>query len=257
MTNEISETVRKAANALKGCKHLIAFTGAGVSVESGIPPFRGEGGIWTKYDSADLELDRFLADPGKAWHTIREIFYNFTAAAQPNDAHRVLAKWEADGFLKFLVTQNIDGLHSAAGSKKLAEFHGSCRDLVCLSCGKRVAATPEMLENLPPKCSCKGVYKPNFVFFGEGIPRDAYESSFSEAQKADACLVIGSTGAVYPAAQVPRIVKDHGGLIVEIDPNPTEFTSSITDIFIRSPAAEAMRALDAEIGKHLLYSSYA
>lgn len=247
MTNETFDSIRKAAQALKDCDYLIAFTGAGISVESGIPPFRGEGGIWTKYDSEDLELGRFLREPGRAWHTIREVFYNFTAKAEPNDAHRVLAKWEAEGRLKFLVTQNIDGLHAAAGSRALAEFHGSCRDLLCLECGRRVPAASDLLESLPPRCSCGGVFKPDFVFFGEGIPRDAYESSFSAARRADACIVIGSTGAVYPAAQVPRIVKEHGGLIVEIDPNPTEFTGTITDIYIRSPAAEAMRALDAEI----------
>jgi len=248
MINGFSDAVRKAAEALKERKNFIAFTGAGISVESGIPPFRGEGGIWTKYDSEDLDLSRLLRQPERSWRTIRAIFYDFTAKAEPNDAHRILAEWERKGRLKFVVTQNIDGLHEAAGSKALAEFHGSCRDLVCLKCGKRIAARPDILETLPPKCECGGVYKPDFVFFGEGIPSEAYEAAFSAAEAADACLVIGSTGAVYPAAQVPRIVKQHGGLIVEIDPNPTEFTDSITDIFIRSTAAEAMRALDEAIG---------
>ena len=247
MTNEASDAVRRAAKALKDKKRLIAFTGAGVSVESGVPPFRGEGGIWSKYDSADLELRRFLSDPGRAWRTIRAVFYEFTAKAEPNDAHRVLARWEAEGRLKFLVTQNIDGLHAAAGSRDIAEFDGSCRNLVCLKCGARVPADPKILETLPPLCPCGGVYKPDFVFFGEGIPREAYEAAFSAAETADACLVIGSTGEVYPAAQVPRVVKRHGGLVVEIDPEPTVFTEGITDIFIRSGAAEAMRALDEAI----------
>ncbi len=245
MTSEVRGVVRKAARELKDRRHLIAFTGAGISVESGIPPFRGEGGIWTKYDSSDLELERFLRDPARAWPAIREIFYRFTAKAEPNDAHRVLAKWEAEGRLEFLVTQNIDGLHAAAGSRALAEFHGTCAGLVCLECGRRVPTKPELLENPPPRCECGGVYKPDFVFFGEGIPRKAYEDAFSAAGRADACLVIGSTGTVYPAAEVPMTVKRRGGLIVEIDPNPTEFTGSITDIFIPSGASEAMRELDA------------
>ena len=247
MNSKTLNSVREAAEALKSRGKLIAFTGAGISVESGIPPFRGEGGIWTKYDPEDLELDHFLREPERCWRTIRAVFYDFTSKAQPNDAHRILAKWEAEGRLKFLVTQNIDGLHAAAGSKAIAEFHGSCRDLVCLKCGKRVRANPDILRTLPPRCSCGGVYKPDFVFFGEGIPREAYDSAFSAAQTADACLVIGSTGSVYPAAQVPLIVKQHGGLIVEIDPSPTEFTGNITDIYIPSGAAEAMVALDAEL----------
>ena len=237
--------VQQAALALRDCKRLIAFTGAGISVESGIPPFRGEGGVWNHYDSGALELGRFRRDPAWAWPTIRAVFYDFTARAEPNDAHRILARWEAEGRLAFLVTQNIDGLHSAAGSKALAEFHGSCRNLVCMDCGRSVEADPALLAVLPPECPCGGVYKPDFVFFGEGIPRDAYAASIAAAESADACLIIGSTGEVYPAAQVPRIVKRNGGLVVEIDPEPTAFTDTVTDIFIRSGASEAMRELDA------------
>ncbi len=247
MTPEASRAVLRAARAIKQASRLIAFTGAGISVESGIPPFRGEGGIWTRYDPDTLEIRRFLRDPAAAWPAIREIFYDYTSRAEPNDAHRVLARWESEGRLSFLVTQNIDGLHEAAGSRALAEFHGSCRHLVCLDCGERVEATSTLLANLPPRCPCGGIYKPDFVFFGEGIPRSAYEASFAAADSADVCLVIGSTGEVHPAAEVPRTVKRRGGLIVEIDPEPTGFTDSITDIFIRAGASEAMRELDAAV----------
>ncbi|NLJ47543.1 MAG: NAD-dependent protein deacylase [Treponema sp.] len=247
VTPEASRAVLQAARELAGSKSLIAFTGAGISVESGIPPFRGEGGIWTRYDPETLELGRFLRDPAAAWPAIREIFYEYTSKAEPNDAHRVLARWEAEGRLAFLITQNIDGLHEAAGSRALAEFHGSCRHLVCLACGARVEAEPALLADLPPRCRCGGIYKPGFVFFGEGIPREAYEASFAAAEAADACLVIGSTGEVYPAAEIPRIVKRRGGLVVEIDPEPTGFTESVTDIFIRAGASEAMRKLDAAV----------
>jgi NAD-dependent deacetylase len=245
LTPDASRAVLRAARSLGQANSLIAFTGAGVSVASGIPSFRGEGGIWTRYDPETLELGRFLRDPAAAWPAIREIFYEYTAKAEPNDAHRILARWEAEGRLTFLVTQNIDGLHEAAGSRALAEFHGSCRYLVCLECGSRVEADPALLAELPPRCPCGGIYKPDFVFFGEGIPPDAYRASFAAAESADACLVIGSTGEVYPAAEVPRIVKRRGGLVVEIDPEPTKFTESVTDIFIQAGASEAMRELDA------------
>lgn len=213
-------------------------------MESGIPPFRGEGGIWTRYDPETLELRRFLRDPAGAWPAIREIFYEYTSKAEPNDAHRILARWETEGRLAFLVTQNIDGLHEAAGSRTLAEFHGSCRYLVCLECGERVPADPPRLKDIPPRCRCGGIYKPDFVFFGEGIPPKAYAASFAAAESADICLIIGSTGEVFPAAEIPRIVKRRGGLVVEIDPEPTGFTDSVTDIFIRAGASEAMRELD-------------
>lgn len=244
MTPEASRAVLRAARAIQQAKRLIAFTGAGISVESGIPPFRGEGGIWTRYDPETLELGRFLRDPAAAWPAIREIFYDHTSRAKPNDAHRILARWESEGRLAFVVTQNIDGLHEAAGSRGLAEFHGSCRRLVCLDCGACIEAGPTLLAILPPRCPCGGIYKPDFVFFGEAIPRSAYEASFAAAESADVCLVIGSTGEVYPAAEIPRTVKRRGGLVVEIDPEPTEFTDSITDFFIRAGASEAMRELD-------------
>ena len=244
MTPEASRALLRAARALKHAGHLIAFTGAGISVESGIPPFRGEGGIWTRYDPETLELRRFLRDPAGAWPAIREIFYEYTSKAEPNDAHRILARWETEGRLAFLVTQNIDGLHEAAGSRTLAEFHGSCRYLVCLECGERVPADPPRLKDIPPRCRCGGIYKPDFVFFGEGIPPKAYAASFAAAESADICLIIGSTGEVFPAAEIPRIVKRRGGLVVEIDPEPTGFTDSVTDIFIRAGASEAMRELD-------------
>lgn len=240
----LDDGLAEAARIVLSAKRLIAFTGAGVSADSGVPTFRGKGGLWGSYDQSHLELGFFMREPAVAWKTIREIFYAFTLAVEPNDAHRVLALWEAAGLLSLVVTQNIDGLHSRAGSKAVAEFHGSCDRLRCTRCGLETAATRESVAGDPPRCACGGVLKPGFVFFGEGIPEDAYRSSFEAAEAADVCLVIGSTGEVFPAASVPLTVKRRGGTIIEINPERSAFTDSVTDVYLPLGAAAAMRRLD-------------
>ncbi|OHD28355.1 MAG: hypothetical protein A2Y38_26145 [Spirochaetes bacterium GWB1_59_5] len=245
--NTISTAVERAADMVAGASYLIAFTGAGLSADSGIPTFRGAGGLWGSYDQRHLELDFFMRAPELAWKTIRKIFYTFTLSVEPNEAHRVLARWEQDGLLRIVITQNIDGLHRRAGSRAVAEFHGSCDMLVCTRCGDRTSATAELVELSLPRCACGGVYKPDFVFFGEGIPPETYETAFDAAGKADVCLVIGSTGSVYPAASIPRLVKSRGGRVVEINPEPSEFTDTISDILVPLRAAEALRRIDAAL----------
>lgn len=239
--------VRESARLIRSASYLTAFTGAGVSVESGIPPFRGEGGLWSKYDPRMLELDYFLARPEACWPVIREIFYDHFGAAKPNRAHEVLAAWEARGLLKVLITQNIDNLHYLAGSRNVAEFHGNSRQLLCLSCGARVEADPRLLERLPPRCSCGGLYKPDFIFFGEGIPPQAHAMAEQAAENTDLMIVIGSTGEVYPAALIPRHAADHGAKIVEINPELSSFTEAIADIHLRLRAGEALDLIDKEI----------
>jgi len=239
--------INKAASLIRSAKHLTAFTGAGISVESGIPPFRGEGGLWSRYDPRMLELDYFLAHPDQSWPILREIFYDHFGKAKPNRAHEVLAAWEARGLLKVLITQNIDNLHYLAGSRNVAEFHGNSRQLLCLSCGARVDADPRLLERLPPRCSCGGLYKPDFIFFGEGIPPQAYEKAKEAAARTDLMLVIGSTGEVYPAALIPREAAEHGAKIIEVNPEPSSFTETITDIHIPLGAGQALDLINKEI----------
>lgn len=240
----IGRDLAAAAELLGTARYALAFTGAGISAESGVPTFRGKGGIWDRYDERHLELGFFKAEPALAWATIRGIFYEFERPFEPNDAHRVLAAWERAGLLAFTVTQNIDGLHRKAGSERLAEFHGSTGYLACMRCGARAEATAEALAELPPRCHCGGVYKPDFMFFGEGIPERAYAESVAAAERADLCLIIGSTGTVYPAASLPRIVKAHGGAVIEINPEASEFSAGIADIVLPLGASSALRALD-------------
>jgi len=244
---QTEHSVKSVASLIRSARYLTAFTGAGVSVESGIPPFRGSGGLWSRYDPRMLELDYFLAHPETAWPVIREIFYDHFGAARPNKAHQVLAAWEAQGLLKTLITQNIDNLHYLAGSRNIVEFHGNSRLLVCLECGQRVEAARALLETLPPRCPCGGVYKPDFIFFGEGIPQSAHAKSQDAARRSDVMVVVGSTGEVYPAALVPRWASEAGAKIVEINPVASEFTNSISDIHVPLKAAEAFGLIEKEM----------
>ncbi len=126
--------LQKAVEVLRRSKYTIAFTGAGISVESGIPPFRGENGIWNKYDPATLELGFFYENPKESWEVIKQLFYDFFGNAECNTAHKVLARMEEKGLLKCVITQNIDNLHQQAGSKVVHEFHGNSQKLVCVQC---------------------------------------------------------------------------------------------------------------------------
>lgn len=244
---DIEAAIDQASGLLVGRTDLLVYSGAGISVESGLPAFRGQGGLWGCYDERHLELDFFLAHPELAWPTIKEIFYADGPRPQPNAAHRILAAWEEHGWLELVLTQNIDGLHRRAGSSRLAEFHGSAAELDCLDCGRRVEASPELLHGLPPLCDCGGLLKPGFVFFGEAIPAAAYRQSMAAAASCGLCLIIGSTGTVYPAAGVPRRIKAGGGTVIEINPEPSEFTDDITDVFIPLSAVDAMQRLETRL----------
>ncbi|MBZ4676596.1 MAG: polymerase subunit sigma [Anaerophaga sp.] len=240
--------IDKAVSLLRQSEYTIAFTGAGISVESGVPPFRGENGIWSKYDPQVLDLDYFHSNPLDSWKVIREIFYDYFGKAQPNDAHKVLGKWEQKGLLKCVITQNIDNLHQAGGSKTVYEFHGNAQTMECTVCSHRFPASEADFEKLPVTCpECGGLVKPAFIFFGEAIPSGAYAGSLEAARKAEVCLVIGSTGEVMPAAMIPWEAKRNGASIIEINPKPSGFTGSIVDVHLVAKASEALVALDERL----------
>jgi NAD-dependent deacetylase len=233
-----------AAALLAEARHLTAFTGAGISVESGIPPFRGPGGLWERYDPRTLELSYFRSQPGECWEVLRQLFYDHLTEARPNEAHRVLARWEARGLLKALITQNIDNLHFRAGSRKVIEFHGHTRTLSCLGCGRIVASGSVSLDHLPPRCACGDVLKPDLVFFGEVIPPQVREAADNAIEATDVLLVIGSTGEVYPAASLPHRAAELGARIIEINPVPSSFTEAMRTLFLGLPAGQALAELD-------------
>ena len=235
---------RQAADLLKQSNYTTAFTGAGISVESGIPPFRGATGLWSKYDPVVLDIGYFHSNPFESWRVIKEIFYDFFGKAKPNRAHKVLALMEQKGLLKNIITQNIDNLHQEAGSREVYEFHGNSRELICTKCGKKFVMQDIDFEKLPVTCDvCGGLVKPDFIFFGEGIPQEAYRKSLEAAEKADVFLVIGTTGEIMPASQIPVIAKNNGAKIIEINIEPSNYTFQITDIFLKGKATEIMERL--------------
>ena len=240
------QLVENAAFRLQQAGRAIAFTGAGISVESGIPPFRGPGGLWSKYDPSCLELEYFLRYPLEAWMVIKEIFFDYFGETRPNLAHQVFAQLENEGLLAGVITQNIDHLHQLAGSQHVIEFHGNNQYLICLNCGHRVKAAPYVFEHLPPTCmECGSVLKPDFIFYGEGIPEVSFERAYAEAQQADVWLVAGTTGEVMPACGMPIEAKRNGATIIEINISSSEFTDTITDIFLRGKASEVLGELNA------------
>ncbi len=237
----IKDKLNQAIELIRNSSHTTAFTGAGVSVESGIPPFRGENGLWSKIDPVFLDTIYFYKYPEKSWRLIKEIFYDSFGKAKPNDAHYALAELENKGLLDVIITQNIDNLHQQAGSKKVIEFHGTSQRLVCTNCGMQYEVTEELLSILPPKCiNCSSILKPDFVFFGEPIPEPARSRSFNESKIADVFILIGTTGEIQPATMIPIIAKNNGTRIIEINVNNTKYTNNITDVFLKGKATEMM-----------------
>jgi NAD-dependent deacetylase len=240
--------ILQAARLLKYSRYTTAYTGAGISVESGIPSFRGEGGLWSKYDPAVLDIDYFLNEPVKSWEVIKEIFYDFFGQATPNKAHFVLADMEARDLLARTITQNIDNLHQEAGSRYVFEFHGNCKSLICLTCYAVCKVSEISLDHLPPTCrQCGGVLKPGFVFFGESIPQLPLAAAYEAASLSEVFLIIGTTGEVMPANQIPFIAKNNGAKIIEINPHESNYTHTITDIFLKGKATEIMELLSKEL----------
>ncbi len=238
-----------AARAIESAKYAIAFTGAGISAESGIPTFRGsEGSVWQQYDPALLEYEVYRRRPKQSWPCVRDVFYKYVSdpAVKPNAAHLYLAELERRGMLQCVVTQNVDDLHQRAGSKNVFAFHGSVDTFECLDCGRTRPMHEVDLTSNPPTCpTCNGLLKPGFVFFGEGIPEKAYSGSFDAARRADVVIVVGTTGEVMPACMVPIEAKRNGAIIIEINPKHSALTARYTDIYIEAGAVEAFTAIAA------------
>lgn len=238
----------KAARMIKSSKRCVAFTGAGISVESGIPPFRGENGLWNKYDPQTFDIQFFNQYTRQSWEAIRDIFYDLFGMVKPNPAHYALAELEANKILSSVITQNVDNLHYDAGSKIVHEFHGSLKKLVCLNCKTKYLISQIDLNVLPPTCEkCSGILKPDVIFFGEAIPEPAKTNAFNETKKADCFILIGTTGTVAPANMIPSQAKSNGAKIIEINPCQSEYTPRLTDIFLEDKATTAMEQLMEEI----------
>jgi NAD-dependent deacetylase len=240
----ISDILIYTADLIRYSAHTVAFTGSGISVESGIPPFRGKDGLWGKYDPVFLDIDYFHQHPEKSWPLIKNLFCDYYGNVKPNTAHRALAMLEKTGLLQAVITQNIDNLHQEAGSKTVFEVHGSCRHLVCEKCLKKYPVAEVCLKNLPPACpACGSVLKPDFVFFGESLQEPANTNSFNEAKKASVFMIIGTTGEVMPSSLIPLEAKKYKSKIIEINTAPSGFTSAVTDIFLQGKATDVLEDL--------------
>ncbi len=238
------EKLEQAVALIRKAKYTVAFTGAGISVESGIPPFRGKNGLWNKVDPIFLEIEYFRTKPLQSWKKIKEIFYDSLGDTQPNIAHDTLAKMQKRSFLESIITQNIDHLHQKSGSRYIYELHGTYKQLVCTECSSEFDMSFADLNYLPPTCYiCKGILKPDMVFFNEPIPPFAKKRSFEEAKKADLMLIIGTNAEVFPAAEIPVVAKEHGAKIIEINIEETHFSHEITDVFLKGKASEIMKTI--------------
>lgn len=258
---EFREEIEKAARLILKAKYVVALVGAGISVKSGIPPFRGPGGLWTKYGEPDMRgYDRFLADPKGWWEThlkregyISELIDTITKA-KPNPGHYALAELETMGILKHTITQNVDNLHCAAGSKSLSEIHGNMFKLRCISCNCRFEMGEISMAELPPHCpNCGGIVKTDGVMFGEPIPPDVLERCHEETAKCDCMLLIGTSATVYPAAAFPSLARRQGASFIEINPYETPLTNACEAV-LRGPSADSLPIIVERV-KELLTES--
>lgn len=220
MTAPASTAIRQAARLLQGSQKTVALTGAGVSTESGIPDFRGRDGLWSRFDPMEYgTISAFRQDPHKVWRMLSELID--IADARPNDGHLALATLEQKGLLAGIVTQNIDGLHHKAGSRRVVEFHGSIDSFSCLTCRQSSPLGRVRQMPLPPLCpGCGAVLKPDVVFFDEQISPKAVEQTEELLAGAEVLLVIGTSCQVVPASFIPGQVHANGGTVIEINREP-------------------------------------
>lgn len=239
--------IADAAALLRSSSYAVALTGAGLSAESGIPTYRGTGGVWTRFGEPTIDgWDLFCADPAAWWrealdhsHAGSE-FGEAVDRAVPNAGHIAMAELERMGRLAHVITQNVDNLHEDAGSRNVTEIHGNRRRVRCMNCGTRDRLELISLDHLPPTCpECGGVLKNDTVMFGEPIPDDALRTCYRQAAAADLFLVVGTSAVVYPAASFPILARERGAPLIEINPEPTEL-SHIASIVVRAPAGLAL-----------------
>jgi len=247
------KAIREAANIIANSKYVTCLTGAGISVESGIRPFRGPGGLWTEKGEPSMDgYQRFLRDPEAYWRRRLEQESEFGISilnSKPNPGHYALAELENMRVLKYLITQNIDNLHLAVGSKNVLEIHGNGQYLRCIDCSTKWHKDEFKLDSIPPYCSkCGGIIKTDTVMLGEPIPSKVLTRCFEESEKSDCMMVAGTSATVTPAANLPMIVKRNGGVLVEVNIRESHISYSC-DVNIFAPSGEALPLLVGEIRK--------
>ena len=242
-----ADDIQRAAELIRSARYLVALSGAGLSAGSGIPTYRGAGGLWTQHGTPPLlSYQEFASDPAGWWakrlaaeedpsHPVYQM-KRAVDGAEPNAGHLALADLERRGILRCVITQNVDNLHAVAGSRELLEIHGNRTRLRCLECGLRFSRDDFDLTKVPPACSeCGGVLKLDTVMFGEPIPPDVLDSCREAAETADCMLLVGTSGTVNPAARLPLVAKERGAMLIEVNPESTPLTQWC-DIALSGPA---------------------
>ena len=229
---------------LEAASSVVVLTGAGISAESGVPTFRGQGGLWKKFRAEDLATpEAFTRDPRLVWE-----WYDSRRAARaqvaPNAGHRALAELEARKPRFTLVTQNVDGLHDRAGSRNVLKLHGDIWTLRCLRCGRERRDERTPLPELPPSCECGGMLRPGVVWFGEPLPVEAWERAQKATREAEVLLVVGTSATVYPAAGLIPLATSAGARVIECNVEETPFSSGL-DRSLRGRAGELLPQLIA------------
>lgn len=245
----MSDALRELREALREAKSVAVLTGAGISAESGIPTFRGPGGLWRNYSPQDLATpEAFARDPRLVWE-----WYDWRrgliAKSEPNAGHRALvelerqkteAEQDRDSFT--LITQNVDGLHDRAGSCNIVKLHGDIWLMRCVRCGGESRSEQVPLAKIPPRCECGALLRPGVVWFGEALPRSEWTCAERASRGAQLFMVIGTSAVVYPAAGLAEIARYAGAKLAVINPEPTTL-DSFADFVLTGKAGEILPRL--------------
>ena len=241
------ELLLEAADRLRKAKRIVAFTGAGVSAESGIPTFRDAmSGLWSNFRPEDLaSREGFMADPKNVWEwyeSRRAMILQY----KPNPGHYALAAMEKRFQQFVLVTQNVDELHARAGSKRVIELHGRIMENRCFEEDRMLSDIELDRSSVPPRCPCGSFARPGVVWFGESLPSDALAEAFAAADRCDVCLIAGTSGVVYPAASIPLTAFRSGAFVIEVNPEESALTE-ISHVFLQGKAGEILPVLESKL----------
>jgi NAD-dependent deacetylase len=233
--------LQAARTVLQRARSIAVLTGAGVSAESGIPTFRANGGLWNTFRVEDVATpEAFARNPTLVWEFYEQRRRSM-AAARPNEGHLALVALEQRVPRFTLITQNIDGLHDAAGSRNIIKLHGDIWHVRCLSCGVEREERGR-IDAFPPRCACGGMLRPAVVWFGEQLPEGALKSASRAAKSADVLIVAGTSAQVYPAAGLIPLALSAGAKVIEINPEETDYSDSV-HVALRGPSAEILPSL--------------
>ena len=234
--------LEKAREWIREARSVAVLTGAGISAESGVPTFRGPGGLWRQYRPEELATpEAFRRDPRLVWE-----WYDWRrqriAQARPNAGHEALVRLERSKPRFWLITQNVDGLHERAGSRRVIKLHGDIWLVRCVACGREQRDERVPLPELPPRCACGGLLRPGVVWFGEALRPGAWEAAEQAVREAEVLLVVGTSAVVYPAAGLIPLAQACGARVIEVNPEETPMSARL-DCSLRGPAGVILPAL--------------